>query len=288
MNFVYDPKIAAQIAAYVELRAARQGHAGGAREDRSGDRRRTRSIFPTDEMLAKVHQFDSARRSTTRTTSSSGRRSSGRRPVPGPCADLSPPPQGAHAATCSCCRASLWLALFFLVPLGFLGYQSLQSGSFDTGYIVRLGVLELLGRDLDLPRAVRPLVRLRRASRRCSRSLVAYPLVYWIAFRGGPLEERLPDPDRRAALRHVPRADARVAQHPRRRGAGRRHPARRPRPRPGRAAARDRRSPSSRGSPTTSCPSWRCRSTCRWSRSTRGCSRRPRISTRASARRSCA
>jgi spermidine/putrescine transport system permease protein len=28
----------------------------------------------------------------------------------------------------------VWLALFFLVPLGFLGYQSLESGSFDTGY----------------------------------------------------------------------------------------------------------------------------------------------------------
>jgi len=25
----------------------------------------------------------------------------------------------------------VWLAAFFLVPLGFLGYQSLQSGTFD-------------------------------------------------------------------------------------------------------------------------------------------------------------
>ena len=33
---------------------------------------------------------------------------------------------------------------------------------------------------------------------------IAYPLVYWIAFRGGPLEERLPDPDRGTVLRHVP------------------------------------------------------------------------------------
>ena len=28
----------------------------------------------------------------------------------------------------------LYLALFFLVPLGFLAYQSLQSGTFDVGY----------------------------------------------------------------------------------------------------------------------------------------------------------
>jgi spermidine/putrescine transport system permease protein len=27
-----------------------------------------------------------------------------------------------------------WLAVFFVVPLGFLGYQSLQSGSFDFGF----------------------------------------------------------------------------------------------------------------------------------------------------------
>ena len=27
-----------------------------------------------------------------------------------------------------------WLAVFFLVPLGFLAYQSLQSGNIDFGY----------------------------------------------------------------------------------------------------------------------------------------------------------
>ena len=49
-----------------------------------------------------------------------------------------------------------------------------------------------------------------------------------------------------------------------------------------------RPSPSSRGSPTTSSPSWRCRSTSRSSRSTRGCSRPRRTSTRRRRRRSCA
>ena len=28
----------------------------------------------------------------------------------------------------------LWLGLFFVVPLGFLAYQSLESGNFDVGY----------------------------------------------------------------------------------------------------------------------------------------------------------
>jgi spermidine/putrescine transport system permease protein len=77
-----------------------------------------------------------------------------------------------------------WLALFFVVPLGFLGYQSLQSGSIDFGYAFTwawsnywdaistyhahfLRSLEYAG--------LATLIAL----------LVSYPLVYWIAFRGG-------------------------------------------------------------------------------------------------------
>jgi spermidine/putrescine transport system permease protein len=77
-----------------------------------------------------------------------------------------------------------WLAIFFLAPLGFLGYQSLQSGSFDLGYrfswelsnywdaistykvfLVRSFVYAGLATVLAL--------------------LISYPLAYWIAFRGG-------------------------------------------------------------------------------------------------------
>jgi spermidine/putrescine transport system permease protein len=77
-----------------------------------------------------------------------------------------------------------WLALFFVVPLGFLGYQSLQSGSIDFGFTFTwtwsnywdaistyhahfLRSLEYAG--------VATVIAL----------LVSYPLVYWIAFRGG-------------------------------------------------------------------------------------------------------
>jgi spermidine/putrescine transport system permease protein len=77
-----------------------------------------------------------------------------------------------------------WLAIFFLAPLGFLGYQSLQSGSFDFGYqfswqlsnywdaistykvfLVRSFVYAGLATVLAL--------------------VISYPLAYWIAFRGG-------------------------------------------------------------------------------------------------------
>jgi len=76
-----------------------------------------------------------------------------------------------------------WLALFFLVPLGFLGFQSLQSGIFPnfeftwefsnfteavSDYRTQLGRSFLYA-------GIATVVSL----------LLAYPLVYWIAFRAG-------------------------------------------------------------------------------------------------------
>ena len=58
MNFVYDPKIAAQIAAYVNYVTPVKG----AREELAKTDPETAKntlIFPTDEMLSQVHQFDS-------------------------------------------------------------------------------------------------------------------------------------------------------------------------------------------------------------------------------------
>jgi spermidine/putrescine transport system permease protein len=77
-----------------------------------------------------------------------------------------------------------WLAVFFLVPLGFLGYQSLQSGIFPnfefswefsnfteafSDYRTQLG-RSFLYAGIATTAAL----------------LLAYPLVYWIAFRAGP------------------------------------------------------------------------------------------------------
>jgi spermidine/putrescine transport system permease protein len=79
--------------------------------------------------------------------------------------------------------ALLWLGIFFLVPLGFLGYQSLQSGIYPTfeftwefsnfteafsDYRTQLG-RSFLYAGLATTAAL----------------LLAYPLVYWIAFRAG-------------------------------------------------------------------------------------------------------
>ena len=78
----------------------------------------------------------------------------------------------------------LYLGVFFAVPLGFLLYQSLESGNFDVGYSFTWA----WGNYWDA---------IRGYSGQFARSfeyagiatvlalLLSYPLVYWIAFRGG-------------------------------------------------------------------------------------------------------
>src|SRR5436190_8619043 len=78
----------------------------------------------------------------------------------------------------------LWLAVFFLVPLGFLAYQSLQTGSIEFGYAftwawgnywdaIRNYQTEFL-RSLEYAGLATAIAL-----------LVSYPVAYWIAFRGG-------------------------------------------------------------------------------------------------------
>jgi spermidine/putrescine transport system permease protein len=77
-----------------------------------------------------------------------------------------------------------WLAVFFVVPLGFLGYQSLQSGTIDFGYAFTWA----WGNYWDAistyhTHFVRSLEYAGLAT--LIALLVGYPLAYWIAFRGG-------------------------------------------------------------------------------------------------------
>jgi spermidine/putrescine transport system permease protein len=78
----------------------------------------------------------------------------------------------------------LWLGVFFLVPLGFLAYQSLQSGSIDFGYAFTWSwgnywdaIRDYHGhfiRSFEYA-AIATLIAL----------VVSYPVAYWIAFHGG-------------------------------------------------------------------------------------------------------
>jgi spermidine/putrescine transport system permease protein len=78
----------------------------------------------------------------------------------------------------------LFLAFFFLVPLGFLAYQSLESGSIDFGYAFTWAwgnySSAITGYGTQFKRSfayagIATAIAL----------LVSYPVAYWIAFRGG-------------------------------------------------------------------------------------------------------
>ena len=72
MNFVYDPKIAAQIEDYVNYICPVKGADKVLAEDRPGGRRRTRSSSRRREMLRSSTR-STPRRSSTPTTRRSGR-----------------------------------------------------------------------------------------------------------------------------------------------------------------------------------------------------------------------
>ena len=77
-----------------------------------------------------------------------------------------------------------WLAVFFVVPIGMLAYQSLQSGSFDFGYVFDWSFgnyWEAIDRYHE--HLLRSLLYAGLAT--AIALVVSYPLVYWIAFRGG-------------------------------------------------------------------------------------------------------
>jgi len=77
-----------------------------------------------------------------------------------------------------------WLAAFFLVPLGFLAYQSLQTGSLDVGYAFTWAwgnywdainnYSSYFIRSVEYA-GIATILTL----------VLSYPVAYWIAFRGG-------------------------------------------------------------------------------------------------------
>jgi spermidine/putrescine transport system permease protein len=78
----------------------------------------------------------------------------------------------------------LWLGVFFLVPLGFLAYQSLQSGNIDFGYAFTWS----WGNYWDAIRNYRGHFERSFEYAGIATALalvVSYPVAYWIAFRGG-------------------------------------------------------------------------------------------------------
>jgi len=78
----------------------------------------------------------------------------------------------------------LWLAIFFVVPLGYLAYQSLESGNVDFGYAFTWawGNYWTAIRDYRT-QFIRSIEFAGIAT--VIAFVVSYPVAYWIAFRGG-------------------------------------------------------------------------------------------------------
>lgn len=77
-----------------------------------------------------------------------------------------------------------WLALFFLVPIYYLGTTSLQTGSFDVGYTFTWAWNNYKEALLDhSAQFLRSLRYAGIATGICL--LIGYPLAYWAAFRAG-------------------------------------------------------------------------------------------------------
>ena len=77
-----------------------------------------------------------------------------------------------------------WLAIFFLVPLGYLAYQALQSGNIDFGYHFTWAwsnfsdAISGYGAQFERSFAYAGIAT-------ALALLISYPVAYWIAFRGG-------------------------------------------------------------------------------------------------------
>jgi spermidine/putrescine transport system permease protein len=78
----------------------------------------------------------------------------------------------------------LWLGAFFLVPLGFLIYQSLQSGSIDFGYHFSWAWSNYWDALKNYPGEFERSFEYAGLATVIA-LLVSYPVAYWIAFRGG-------------------------------------------------------------------------------------------------------
>ena len=173
MNYVYDPKVAGQDRRLRQLRDAGRRRQGDLRKERSGTRRK-----PPDLPERVVHQEVLADADARR------RRGTERDPgVQRGAERLSPMVRRRAVPYFLLGPGTIWLVLFFVVPLYYLGKLSLESGF--------VGSLEFSWNWSNYSEALSPTTRSSsaRSSTPARRPLLAlllaYPLAYVIAFKAG-------------------------------------------------------------------------------------------------------
>ena len=115
-----------------------------------------------------------------------------------------------------------WLLLFFALPLVYMAFESLKTGTIDTGFQLTWEFSNYTNALKRLQRAVHPLVRIRRA-RHADRAPDRLPARLRDRVPRRKVAERAAAPRDRAVLRHVPDPHALVGDDPVRLGRRREH-----------------------------------------------------------------
>ena len=190
MNFVYEPKVQADIAAFVNYVTP----VDGVKEilaKRDPKLAKNQLIFPDEQFIADcVPVHGAARRRRGRAGGRGGlagghlRLTEDRAPAEIESRCVAPPMNSAGAWSPTGCsgRARSWLTLFFVVPMYFMGELALRSGTFTEGFTFSWefsnypdaleGRREQIGRTFFYSGVATVLAL-----------LIAYPLAYVIAFR---------------------------------------------------------------------------------------------------------
>ena len=205
MNFVYEPEDrgADRRLRQLHLRRSRALKEELAKIDPETREQHADLPRPTT-MLAKVHQILRRRRGSDQRTATYEQRPGSRTRGSARDERLPPPPGARRRTSCSRrgspgSRSSSWSRS----PSSATSRSS--PGSFPTATPFTWAFVELLAtRSATYHEQFVRSSRLRRASRRSLCLLLAYPLVYWIAFRGGRWKNLFLLAHRRAVLRHVP------------------------------------------------------------------------------------
>ena len=176
MNYVYDPEVAAKIAAYVNY---------------------VTPVVGAKEVLAKTDPELAEQRADLPERRDARQAAPVRRPRRGRGAPDERGDAGGRRRVTRCAGAGrcgrwrcwrpglLWLLVFFAIPALNQLYVSLQEGTLERGYAFDVELGRLRRRDLPATTSSSCARSATRRPRRCSRWSSRFPLAYFIAFKAG-------------------------------------------------------------------------------------------------------